>query len=149
MYLTLSLRRFLSYRNQSIDLLWFLYDLCDERNKALSNIYDATFCENTSIVDVLQDPKYVFVTRCVKSIRIRGFSCPYFSTFRLNMEIYFVNIRIQSEWEKTQTRKNATTDKFYAVKDIKKIIPAHLKLSCNSDLQPGIHWQTSLFLLFC
>ena len=51
-YLTLSWRRLLPYRNQSIDLLcksmdWFLYDkgLPHERVKTLSNIHDITICE--------------------------------------------------------------------------------------------------------
>ena len=35
------------------------------------------------------------------------FSGPYFPAFKLNMEIYFVNLRIQSESRKMQTRKNS------------------------------------------
>ena len=52
-YLTLSWRRSLSYRHQSIHLLcksmdWFLYDrdLRHERVGAIANICDGLFCEN-------------------------------------------------------------------------------------------------------
>ena len=35
------------------------------------------------------------------------FSCSYFPVFGLNTEIYGVNLRIQSEYRKIQTRKNS------------------------------------------
>ena len=44
---------------------------------------------------------------CVKSIRIRSFSGPYFTAFGLNMERYEVALRIQSECRKIRTRKNS------------------------------------------
>ena len=52
---------------------------------------------------------------CVKSVRIRIFSGPYFPAFGLNMETYSVSILIQSECGKIQTRKTLNTDTFYAV----------------------------------
>ena len=42
---------------------------------------------------------------CVKSVQIRSFSSPYFSTLWLNTEIYSVNLCIQSEYGKIRTRK--------------------------------------------
>ena len=54
-------------------------------------------------------------THCVKSIRIRSFSGPRFSAFRLNTEIYSVNLRIHSKCGKMQTRKTSNTDTFYAL----------------------------------
>ena len=41
----------------------------------------------------------IFMVRvqCVKSVRIRSVTGPYFSVFGLNMEIYRVNLCIQSE----------------------------------------------------
>ena len=36
--------------------------------------------------------------QCVKSVRIRSFSGPYFPAFGLNMKIYRANLRIQSEY---------------------------------------------------
>ena len=41
----------------------------------------------------------------MKSVRIRSFSGPYFPAFGLNTGSYFVSLRIQSECEKTRTRK--------------------------------------------
>ena len=43
---------------------------------------------------------------CVKSVRIRSYSGPYFPAFELNMERYSVSLRIKSESEKVRTRKN-------------------------------------------
>ena len=45
------------------------------------------------------------VVHCVKSVRSRSASGHYFSSFRLNTEIYGVNLRIQSECRKVRTRK--------------------------------------------
>ena len=88
--LTLSWRRSLSNRNQSINLLsksmnWLLYDrdLYQERVKKKMN-----------------------VLHCVKSVRIRSYSGPYFPAFGLN---------IQSECGKIRTRIIPNTDTLYAV----------------------------------
>ena len=40
---------------------------------------------------------------CVKSVRIRSYSGPYFAAFGLNRERYFVSLRIQSECRKYGT----------------------------------------------
>ena len=50
--------------------------------------------------------------QCVKNIRIRSFSGPHFSAFRLNMERYVVSLRIQSEGGKIRTRKTPNTNFF-------------------------------------
>ena len=42
---------------------------------------------------------------CVKSVRLRSFSCPHFPAFGLNTETYRVNLRIQSKCGKIWTRK--------------------------------------------
>ena len=76
------------------------------------------------------------LTRCVKSVQIYGvFSGPYFAAFGLNIERFgvslhsvrmrentdqkklrirtlFVSLRIQSECEKIQTRKNSVSGHF-------------------------------------
>ena len=52
---------------------------------------------------------------CVKSIRIRSFSGPYFLTFGMNTERYSVSLRIQSNCGKTRTKKTRNTDTFLAV----------------------------------
>ena len=48
---------------------------------------------------------------CVKSVRIRSFSGPYFPAFGLHS-------RIQSECGKIRTRKTTNTDTFHAVLDL-------------------------------
>ena len=55
------------------------------------------------------------VKHCVKSVRIRSFSDPYFASFGLNMERYGVSLRIQSKCVKIWTRKTPNTDTFHAV----------------------------------
>ena len=40
---------------------------------------------------------FLFVLHCVKSVRIRSFSGPYFPAFRLNTERHGLSFRIQSE----------------------------------------------------
>ena len=52
---------------------------------------------------------------CVKSVRIRSFSGPYFPKFGLNTERYGVSQRIQPECGKIRTRKSPNTNTFYAV----------------------------------
>ena len=52
---------------------------------------------------------------CVKSVRLRSYSGPYFPAFGLNMEKYFVSLRIQSQCEKIRTRITRKTETFYAV----------------------------------
>ena len=52
---------------------------------------------------------------CVKSIRIRSFSGPYFPAFGLNAERYSVSLRIYSECGEIRTRKTPNTDTFNAV----------------------------------
>ena len=54
--------------------------------------------------------------RCARSVQVRSFSGPYFLICRLNTEIYFENIRIQSKYGKMQTRKSPYLDTFHAVK---------------------------------
>ena len=79
------------------------------------------------IIDVWQGPKYVsgvfliiFIfwneaLHCVKGVRIRSYSGPYFPAFGLNTERYSISLRIQSECGKMRTRITPNTDTFYAV----------------------------------
>ena len=57
---------------------------------------------------------------CVKSVRIRSYSGPYFPTFGLNTEGYSLSLRIQSEHGKIRTRITPNTDTFYALKVLTK-----------------------------
>ena len=52
---------------------------------------------------------------CLKSVRIRCFSEPYFPAFGLNMERYSVSLRIYSEIGKIPSRKTPNMDTFHAV----------------------------------
>ena len=52
---------------------------------------------------------------CVKSVRIRSFSGPYFLAFGLNTERYWVSLRILSKCGKIRTRKTTNTGTFHAV----------------------------------
>ena len=57
----------------------------------------------------------IHISHCVKSVRIRSYSGPYFPAFELNTERYGVSLRIQSECEKIRTRITPNTDTFHAV----------------------------------
>ena len=48
----------------------------------------------------------------MKSVQIWSFSGLYFPVFRLNKEIYGVNLRIQSEYRKIRTRKTSVYGRF-------------------------------------
>ena len=54
-------------------------------------------------------------THCVKSVRIRSYSGPYFPASGLNTERFGVSLRIRSECGKIRTRRTPNTDNFYAV----------------------------------
>ena len=51
---------------------------------------------------------------CIKSVRIRSYSGPYFSVFGLNTERHEVSLRIQSECGKMRTRITPNTYTFHA-----------------------------------
>ena len=52
---------------------------------------------------------------CMKSVRIRSFSGPYFPAVELNTERYGVSLRIQSKCGKIRTRKISNTETFHSV----------------------------------
>ena len=52
---------------------------------------------------------------CVKSVRIRSFSDPFFPAFRQNIEGYGVFLRVQYPCGTIQTRKTPNRDTFHAV----------------------------------
>ena len=58
---------------------------------------------------------------CMKSV-FGVFSGPYFPAFGLNMEIFSVNLRIQSKCGKIWTRKTQNTDTFYTVIGLKNFV---------------------------
>ena len=62
-----------------------------------------------------------FTTR--KVVCIRRFSCPYFPTFGLNMEIYGVIVWIQFKLGEKQTGQTLYSDNFDAVPEANKRLP--------------------------
>ena len=54
-----------------------------------------------------------------KTVHIQNFTGLCFPEFRLNTEIYRLNIQIQSEYRKMMTRKTPNTDTSYAVAFLK------------------------------
>ena len=56
---------------------------------------------------------------CVKSVRVRSFSGPYFPAFGQNTEKYGVSVRIESEDGKIRFRKTPNTDNFQAVEMVR------------------------------
>ena len=86
------------------DLLYFkksfIYDLSLSLSLSLSLFW--TF--SVSLVSPLPENDH-----CVKSVRIRSFSGPYFPVFGLNTQL------IRSKCGKMQTRKTPNTDTFHAV----------------------------------
>ena len=54
-------------------------------------------------------------THCVKRVRIRSSSGPYFPALGLNTERYSVSLRIQPECGKIRTRRTPNMDTFHAV----------------------------------
>ena len=58
------------------------------------------------------------ILNCVKKVRIRSYSGPYFPTFGLNTERYCLSLRIRSECGKIRTGITPNKDTFYAVLNI-------------------------------
>ena len=73
------------------------------------------FSDDNSIEPLLKAPSH-----CVKNVRIRSNSGPYFPAFGLNTERYSVSLRIQSECGKIRTRITPNRDTFYAVSRFRK-----------------------------
>ena len=86
-------------------LNWFLYDkdLRHERVKVFQNWPKLTTL------------RFIFNYHCVKCVRIRRLSGPYFPAFGLKTERHFLSIHIQSECGKIRTRKTLNTDTFYTI----------------------------------
>ena len=78
---------------------------------------------------------------CVKSVRIRSFSGPYFPTIGTNTERYGLLLRIQSECGELRTRKTPNMDTFHAVFGNKN--HTHQK---RHGRYPAIFWLLSLYL---
>ena len=74
--------------------------------------------EFSDVVDNSIEPLLKAPSHCVKNVRIRSNSGPYFPAFGLNTERYSVSLRIQSECGKIRTRITPNRDTFYGVLSI-------------------------------
>ena len=74
---------------------------------------------------------------CVKSVRIRSYSGPHFSAFRLNKEIHTVPLHIQSKCGKRRTRINPNMDTLYVVMESLKITFTDFYISCIKYVNDG------------
>ena len=83
-------------------------------NISLKKIYQPKDNKETSC-HLKNLKKFVETLHCVKSVRIRSCSGPYFLAFGLNSERFGVSLRIQSECGKIRTRITRNTDTFHAV----------------------------------
>ena len=71
-------------------------------------------CENYEVILNACHQHYI------KSVRIWSFSSRYFPAFGRNSKISRVNLQIQSECAKMQTRKTPNMDTFHAVRGYSK-----------------------------
>ena len=71
----------------------------------------------------------VQIIHCIKSVRIRNFSGPYFPAFGLNMARYYVSPHIQFKCGEIPTRKTPNTDTFHAVIVNLLLLCCHLNIS--------------------
>ena len=100
----MSLNRYYWHKRKNLKSFWFFLSL---KTPALSNRMDEKLFEgNENKLAMLQREKQP---------NYGVFSGPYFPVFVLNTEIYAVNLRIQSEYEEIQTRKNSVFRYFHAV----------------------------------
>ena len=85
-----------------------------------------------SFIFWLHDKSPFLNIHCVKSIQMWSFSGGYFPIFTLNIEIYGVNLRIQSEYEKVRTRKNSLFG-YFSPSDMYSLI-------CNNGMYIEFNW---------
>ena len=90
-----------------------------QRKVISASIKEYHYENRSNMIDV-----FLYLLHCVKSVRIRSFSGPYFPAFGLNTERYGVSLHIQSECGKIRTRKTPITDTFHAVLD-SEILKCH------------------------
>ena len=70
--------------------------------------------------------------------KYRVVSGPYFPLFRLNTRIYFVNLRIQSEYKKMRTKKNSVFGQFSRIDCYRKQAWLSVFLLYNFIEKPGM-----------
>ena len=68
------------------------------------------------LIKIIAQWYYQPIEHCVKRVCIRSFSGPDFPVFRLNTQIYRVNLHTQYECGQIRTRKTSNADTVHAVK---------------------------------
>ena len=100
-----------NFSNKNVGLMPFIQNLLIKRKNCLLRL--------SCFIDVKSSRTFLCsffsISHCVKSVHIRCFSCPYFLTFGLDIERYFVSRRIRFECGKMRTRKILNTYTFHAV----------------------------------
>ena len=88
----------------------------DKRIKKCDNYYNVrcntSVISNRSMILITERDK---LNHCLKSVRIRSFSDPFFPASGLNKKRFGASLRIQAECGKIRTRKTPNTDIFHAV----------------------------------
>ena len=112
---------FPSYENESDDLpanqLTSFYMMGTLVVKGLINNPNHRLFANSN----LMTPKKIQNILCLEIVRIRSFSGPYFSAFRLSTKRYGASLCIQFKCGKIRTRKTPNTATFHAVNILKTI----------------------------
>ena len=85
---------------------------------------------------------------CEKMSKYGVISSPYFPVFRLNTEIFGVNLRIQSEYRKTRTRNNSVFGHFSRSDMLKKSPNLSLYMLINVMLIKNKHVHQTVLWLF-
>ena len=81
---------------------------------------------------------------CVKSVRIRSFSGPYFSAFGLNTEIYGIDVSMSRKQDFVKKDKQTDTFRSYMTKETLKI---NNDFKCDSKC--FVYWQSYEFVANC
>ena len=79
--------------------------------------------------------RHMIGRHCVKVVRIRSYSGPYFLRIGLNTERYSVSLRIQSECGKIPSRITSNKDTFYTANNYKKELLTLAFVLCSINIQ--------------
>ena len=101
-----------NWLNVDLNFHQMLYYFWEHDHYAYALIIGKKAC--SVVVKVLNKNQIINEIHCVKSVRIRSYSVPYFPAFGRNMERYGVSLRTQSECGKMRTRIIPKTDTFHA-----------------------------------
>ena len=92
-------------------------------------------CHDLAVRNYGKIPFSIITLHCVKSVRIRIYSGPYFPAFWLKTEVSSVSLRIQSVCGKMWARITPTMDTFHAMLNIwrkKNMKPWYWELKSHS-----------------